>query len=52
MQRDFNRLGVTGNRLVNAVVYNLLGKMIGPGGIGVHPGSLAYRFQTAEDFDI
>jgi hypothetical protein len=40
------------HRLVNTVVYHLLGEMIRAGGIGVHPGSLAYRFQTAEDFDI
>jgi hypothetical protein len=43
---------MAGDRLVNAVVYNFLGEMIGPGGVSVHPGSLAYRFQTAEDFDI
>jgi hypothetical protein len=52
IQTDLNGLGEARNRLVYTIVDNLLGEMIGPGGIGIHPGSLAYRFKATEDFDI
>ncbi|MNN63151.1 hypothetical protein D3C81_1785090 [compost metagenome] len=51
VEDHLHRLGVTGQRLVDAVVDDLLGQVIGAAGVGVHARALAHRIETGEDFD-
>ena len=41
---------VTGQSLVDAVVYDLLGQVVGTGRVGIHARTTAHRVQTAENF--
>ena len=43
--------GVTRQRLVDAVVDDLLAEVIGPGGVGVHAGAATHRFKAIEDLN-
>ena len=43
---------VTAQRLIDTVVDNLLGKVIGAGRIGVHTGAFAHRLKSRKDFNI
>ena len=42
---------MAGQGLVDAVVDDFLRQVIGAGGIGVHAGALAHRFEAGQDFD-
>jgi len=44
-------LACPGQRLVDAVVDDFLGQVVGPRGVGVHARALAHRVETGEDFD-
>ena len=41
--------GKTGDGLVDTVVDDLLGKMIGATGIGIHTGAFTHRLQSAKN---
>src|SRR5690606_3387606 len=43
--------GVAGQRLVDAVVDDFLGQVVGARGVGVHARALAHRVQTGQYFD-
>ena len=43
--------GMAGQGLVDAVVDDLLGQVVGAGGVGVHPRALAHRVEAAQDFN-
>jgi hypothetical protein len=43
--------GMAGQGLVDAVIYDFLGEVIGPGGVGVHARALADRVQAAQNLD-
>jgi hypothetical protein len=45
-QRDIDALAVAGERLVDAVVDDLVGEMIRPTGVGVHAGTATHRVET------
>src|SRR3569623_178402 len=51
IKRHFDTAGVAGDRLVDAIVDHLLGKVIGAAGVGVHTGALAHRFETGQHLD-
>ena len=42
---------IAGDGLVDTVVDNFLGEMVGPFGLGVHARALAHRLKSREDFD-
>ena len=46
VQGDLNLVRMANDGLIDAVVDDFLHHVIGPGGIGVHPGTLAHRFET------
>ena len=52
MQDHRHAARMTGQRLVDAVVYDFLGQVVGSGGIGVHARAATHRVQTAEYFNI
>jgi hypothetical protein len=43
---------VASQRLIDAVIDDLVRQVIRAGGIGVHAGTPAYRIQAAQHFDI
>ena len=51
-QRDVDALAVSGDGLVDAVVDDLVGKVIRSTGIGIHARPAADRVETAQDLDI
>ncbi|MNC52548.1 hypothetical protein D3C75_1019000 [compost metagenome] len=51
VEDHLHRLGVPGQRLVDAVVDDFLGQVVGPAGVGVHARALAHRIEAGEDFD-
>ena len=50
-QLDLDISRMSSQCLVDTVVDDLLGKMIGPLCIGVHSGAFSHRIESAEDFD-
>jgi hypothetical protein len=52
VQRQGDVLAVAGNRLIDAVVDDLVRQVIGPRGVGVHARAAAHRVQAAQHFDI
>ena len=52
VQYHIDTAGVSGEGLINAVVDNFLGEVIGACGIGVHAGALAHRLKPGEDFNV
>ena len=52
MQNDVDARSMPGQRLVDTVVDNFLGQMVGASGVGVHAGALAHRLKPGEDFNI
>ncbi len=52
VERDVDLAGVTGKGFVDTVVDNLLGKMVGAGGIRVHSRTLSDRIKACENFNI
>ncbi len=52
VDRDLDLLAVTGERLVDGVVDDLMSQVIRPRGVGVHARPAPDRFKTAEDLDV
>ena len=52
VQHDLDQLGVAAQGLVHRVVDDLLGQVVGPGGVGVHAGAALDRVQARQDFDV
>ncbi len=50
-QLDLDVAGEAGDGLVHAVVYHLLGQVVGASGVRVHTRALAHRIEPAQDFD-
>ena len=51
MESNFEAVGIAGQSLINAVVDNFLGEMVGPGRIGIHSRPHSDRIKAFEDFD-
>ena len=51
VQHHINPPGVAGEGLVNAVINDFLGQVVGPRRVGIHPRALAHRIKTAQDFN-
>ena len=51
VQRDIDAAGVTGQRLVDAVVDHLMREVVGPRGVGVHPRPAPHRLEPGEHLD-
>ena len=51
MQHNVDLTAVPRQRLVDRVIDDFLSQMIGAGGVGIHAGTLADRFQTSQNFD-
>ena len=49
---DFDAPGVALDGLVDAVVYDFVGEMVGAAGVGKHAGSPAHGVKTAQDLDV
>ena len=49
---DVDLLAVAGDRLIDAVVDDLVGQVVGPRGVRVHARAAAHGLQAGEDFDI
>jgi hypothetical protein len=52
VQHHVDALGVAGQRLVDRVIDDFVGKVVRTAGIRVHAGSSAYRIEPAEYFDV
>ena len=49
---DFDALGVALDGLIDAVVDDFVGEMIGAAGVGEHAGPPAHGVKTAQDLDV
>ena len=52
VEHDVDLLRVTRQRLVDAVVDDLVREVIRPRRVGVHPGTTANGLEPAQDFDV
>ena len=52
MQCHLDCSGVSGQRLIDGVVDDLLGQVVWTRGVGVHAGPALDRIQAGENFDI
>jgi hypothetical protein len=52
MQSDLYLAGISSYSLVDTVIYDFLGQVIGPGGIGIHTRALTNRLQSTQYLDI
>jgi hypothetical protein len=51
-QGDLDAVGKPGNGLVHGIVDHLLGQVVGPGGVGVHPGTPLDGLEAPQDLEV
>jgi len=51
-RHHLDEVAVTRQRLIDAVVDDLVREMVGPRGVGVHAGAASHRLESREDFDV
>ena len=49
---DVDARRVAGKGFIDAVVHHLLHKVVGPRGVGIHPGTFTHRLKARQDFYI